>query len=76
METMAVERTHGVYVTTVVFEEAGKYHVTADIDGHETEFAFAVRSRPVAWPLVVGLTAFSLLLAGAVAMIKTVRKEW
>ena len=74
--TIAIERTPGVYVASPVFDGHGKYEVTVDLNGETAHFVVAVRSGPVSWPLVIGLTAFPLLLAGAVAMIKTVRKEW
>ena len=72
----AKEVSPGVYMFKHTFDGGGKYAITAHIGEEAEEFAVAVRSGPVSWPLVIGLTGFSLLLAGAVAMIKTVRKEW
>ena len=72
----AKEVSPGVYMFKHIFDGGGKYAITAHIGEEAEEFAVAVRSGPVSWPLVIGLTGFSLLLAGAVAMIKTVRKEW
>lgn len=72
----AKEVSPGVYMFKHTFEAGGEYAITAHIGEEAHEFAVAVRSSPVSWPFVMGLTAFSLLLAGAVAMIKTIRKEW
>jgi hypothetical protein len=74
--TMATERTPGVYVASPVFDGAGKYQVTAELNGETAHFIVAVRSGPVAWPFIMGLTAFSLLLAGVVATKKTIGREW
>lgn len=75
-EVTAIETAPGVYVAKYTFEDGGKYQVTAYLAEEHAEFVVAVRSSPVAWPFVIGLAGVSVLLAGVVAVIKTVRKEW
>jgi len=70
------ETAPGVYTTEYTFDSGGKYLVTAQIGNEQREFEVAVRSAPVAWSFIIGLGAVSVFLAGMVAVIKTVRKEW
>lgn len=49
--------------------------ILGDGDEH-MEFRVAVRSRPVAWSLVIVLVALTAGVAGAVAVRKTVKREW
>ena len=58
------------------FEQEGKYLGTAQIGEEHAEFVVAVRSGPVAWPFLTGLAVVPLLLAGGVAVTKTVRRKW
>lgn len=76
VEVTAIETAPGVYVAKYTFEQEGKYQVTAYLGEEHTEFVVAVRSSPVAWSFIIGLAGVSVLLAGVVAVIKTVRKEW
>ncbi|HEY83271.1 MAG TPA: hypothetical protein G4O01_08320 [Dehalococcoidia bacterium] len=66
----------GVYTAEYTFDSGGKYLVTAQIGDEQREFEVAVRSAPVAWSFIIGLGAVSVFLAGMVAVVKTVRKEW
>jgi hypothetical protein len=73
---MATEISPGVYAVKHVFEKGGKYAIAAQLGEDAQEFAVAVRSRPVAWSLVIGMVALTVGVAGAVAVRKTVKKEW
>lgn len=73
---MPTETSPGVYVAKHTFEEGGEYTGTVQIGDEVTEVTVAVRSSPIAWPFIIGLAGISALLAGVVAVIKTVRKEW
>ncbi len=76
VEGHAFETTPGIYVAKYTFEQEGKYLGTAQIGKEHTEFVVAVRSKPVAWPFLTGLAVVPLLLAGVVAMIKSIRRKW
>ena len=73
---VAIETAPGVYVVKYTFEQEGKYLGTAQIGEEQADFVVAVRSSPVAWSFVIGLAAVSVLMAGVVTVVKTVRKEW
>ena len=70
------ETSPGVYVAKHTFEQGGRYVATVQIEDEEADVVVAVRSSPIAWPYIIGLAGISALLAGVVAVIKTVRKEW
>ena len=72
----AIETAPGVYVAKYTFDQEGKYLGTIQIVEEQTEFELAVRSEPVDWSFIAGLGGISLLVAGMVAVIKSVRKEW
>jgi hypothetical protein len=72
----AREVSPGVYVVEHTFAAGGKYAVTAQVGTEAEEFAVAIRSRPVAWSLVVGLLALTVGVAGVVGVTKTVKREW
>ena len=72
----AIEMAPGVYVVKYTLEESGKYLLTPSIGSEHTEFEIAVRSSPIAWTFVIGLVGASALLAGVVAVVKTVRRKW
>ena len=72
----AIETVPGVYAAKYTFKDGGKYQVTAQIGEEQADFVVAVRSSPIAWFFMLGLVGVSALLAGVVAVIKTVRKEW
>ena len=72
----AKEVSPGVYVVKHTFVGGGKYATMAHIGEEAEEFAVAVRSRPVAWPLVIGLVALTVGVAGVVAVRKTLKREW
>ena len=71
-----VETSPGVYVAKHTFEQGGKYVATVQVLDDEADVIVAVRSSPIAWPYIIGLAGISALLAGVVAVVKTVRKEW
>ena len=71
-----VEESPGVYVARYTFHQGGKYEISAGMGEERAGFVLGVRSAPVAWPLVMGLAASVAISAGAVAAIKTARKEW
>ncbi len=73
---MPEETSPGVYVAKHTFEQGGKYVATVQIGDDEADVFVAVRSSPIAWPYIIGLAGISALLAGIVAVVKTVRKEW
>ncbi len=75
-EITAVETAPGVYKAKYTFQDDGKYQATAYIGEEHTEFVVAVRSSPVAWSFLTGLAVVPLLLAGVVAVIKSVRRKW
>jgi len=66
----------GSYLATLTFPESGVYHVAFRIGEENTEFMVGVRSQPIAWWFVYGLGLIIALVAGSVAVIKTVKKEW
>ena len=73
---MPDEVSPGVYVAKHTFEQGGRYVATVNVLGDEVDVVVAVRSSPVAWWYVIGLAGISALLAGVVAVVKTVRREW
>ena len=75
-EVMAIETAPGVYVAKYTFNQEGKHQVTAYLGEEQAEFTVSVRSGPVAWPFILGLVGVLVLLAGMVAIIKTVRRKW
>jgi hypothetical protein len=66
----------GSYLATLTFPESGVYHVAFRIGEENTEFMVGVRSQPIAWWFVYGLGLIIALVAGSVAVIKMVKKEW
>ena len=70
------ETSPGVYVSKHTFEQGGRYVATVQIGDEESDVVVAVRSDPIAWWYIIGLAGISALLAGVVAVVKTVRKEW
>lgn len=72
----AKEVSPGVYVAKHTFVGGGKYATMAHIGEEAEEFAVAVRSRPVAWPLMIGLVALTVGVTGVVAVRKTLKREW
>ncbi len=76
VELAATETTPGVYVVKYTFEQEGKYLGTAQIGKEQADFVVAVRSSPIAWSFMIGLAGVSVFLAGAVAVVKTVRRKW
>ena len=70
------ETSPGVYVAKHTFEQGGRYVATVQVLDDEADVIVAVRSSPIAWPFIIGLAGISALLAGVVAVVKTVRKEW
>ncbi len=73
---MPEETSPGVYVVKHTFEHGGRYLATVTVQGDEVDVVVPVRSGPIAWPYIMGLAGISALLAGVVAVVKTVRKEW
>lgn len=73
---MPEETSPGVYVAKHTFEQGGRYVATVQIGAEESDVIVAVRSSPIAWPFIIGLAGISALLAGVVAVVKTIRKEW
>ena len=73
---MPDEISPGVYVAKYTFEQGGRYVATVQIGDEESDVVVPVRSGPIAWPYIIGLAGISALLAGVVAVVKTVRKEW
>ncbi|MDO8716797.1 MAG: hypothetical protein Q7J73_08345 [Dehalococcoidales bacterium] len=73
---MPAETSPGVYVAKHTFEQGGRYVATVQIGDEESDVVVAVRSSPIAWWYIIGLAGISALLAGVVAVVKTVRKEW
>ncbi len=76
IEIAVIETAPGVYMAKYTFGEAGKYVGTAQIGGEPLEVGLSVRSEPVDWSFVAGLGGISLLVAGMVVVIKSVRREW
>lgn len=72
----AREKSPGVYAVKHTFVGGGKYAITAQIGEEAEKFAVAVRSRPVAWPLVIGLVALTVGVAGVVGVSKTLKWDW
>jgi hypothetical protein len=66
----------GSYLATLTFPESGVYHGAFRIGEESMEFMVGVRSKPIAWWFVYGLGLIIALVAGSVAVIKTVKKEW
>lgn len=66
----------GVYAGEVTFEQGGRYIATVNVMGEEVDVVIGVRSSPVAWWFVGGLAGLVTLLAGTVAVTKTVRRTW
>ncbi len=75
-ELTAVETAPGIYVAKYAFDQEGKHQVIAYLGEEQAEFAVSVRSGPVAWPFILGLVGVLVLLAGMVAIIKSVRRKW
>ncbi len=73
---VAIEKMAGVYVAKYIFEQEGKYLGTVQIGEEQTDFAVAVRSKPVAWSFMAGLGGITIFVAGMVLIIKIVRKDW
>ncbi len=73
---MPEEASPGVYVDKVTFEHGGRYVATVNAMGEEVDIVIGVRSSPVAWWYVGGLAGLVALLAGTVAVTKTVRRTW
>ena len=71
------EASPGAYTGNYTFEQGGVYMLMIH-KGSEMidELELPVRFGPIAWPFIVVLGAVPLLLAGALAVIKSVRKEW
>ncbi len=76
VEIAVIETAPGVYMAKYTFEEAGKYVGTAQIGEEPVEVGLSVRSEPVDWSFIAGLGGITLLVAGMVVVIKSVRKEW
>ncbi len=72
----AIETDAGVYMTKYTFEQEGKYLGTTQIGEEQADFVVAVRSSPIAWFFMLGLAGVTALLAGVVAVVKTVRRRW
>lgn len=73
---MPEETSPGVYVAKHTFEQGGRYVATVQVLGDEVDVVVPVRSGPIAWPYIIGLAGISALLAGVVAVIKTLKREW
>ena len=73
---VAIEKMAGGYVAKYNFEQEGKYLGTVQIGEEQTDFAVAVRSKPVAWSFMAGLGGITIFVAGMVLIIKIVRKDW
>lgn len=73
---MPDETSPGVYVAKHTFDVGGRYVATVQVLGDEVDVVVPVRSGPIAWWYIIGLAGISALLAGVVAVVKTVRKEW
>jgi len=76
IELIATETSPGIYVATIIFDDDGTYSGKIQIGEEEVPLNAAVRSREVAWNFLIGVAAIPALLAGIVAVRKTVRKEW
>jgi len=76
VQVSADQKAPGSYLATLTFPESGVYHVAFRIGEENTEFMVGVRSQPIAWWFVYGLGLIIALVAGSVAVIKTVKKEW
>lgn len=73
---MPEETSPGVYVSKHTFDVGGRYVATINVLGDEVDVVVPVRSSPIAWWYIGGLAGISALLAGVVALVKTVRREW
>jgi hypothetical protein len=73
---MPVETAPGVYVAKYTFTQGGRYVGTVQVGDEEADTVVGVRTSPIAWPFIFGLAGLCAVLAGTVAVVKTVKREW